>query len=433
MKKINLLFDASRLASNYSKDSGRAGIFFVAYNLLEQFTRQGTFNISLYVRRDRAFALTKMKCDPFLSQFVFITLQEKQYILSAIAMYKKQLHETKNILKLAICFFKLTKNYIHIFFYHLLNNTNRRKLENIDAFFSPANAIIDEIKNVKHIKRFIVLHDAIPLIFPDSSADWYNDRFIPSIDTETYCFCVSENTKCDFLQYIPNRFDKMKMIVTPAASSQKFIPNTDKNQLQIILNKYGVTDNRAYILSLCSFNPHKNLIFTIECFMRFIKKHRIHDLYFYLCGGMNNHVFIAKLAECIKNFADYRDKILLLGYIDDADVNVIYSNALFFTFISKYEGFGTPPLEAMMAGTPVITSNNSSLPEVVGDAAITIDCESYEQCIKAFEDLYFNKDLRRKYSMKGQERAKLFSWEKTAKLMTETILAVTKQESKQSY
>jgi glycosyltransferase involved in cell wall biosynthesis len=87
-----------------------------------------------------------------------------------------------------------------------------------------------------------------------------------------------------------------------------------------------------------------------------------------------------------------------------------------------------PPLEAMQAGVPVITSNNSSLPEVVGDAAITIDCNSEEQCIKAFEDFYFREDLRRMYIQRGFDRVKLFSWRKTVKIIKNVITHEDKDE-----
>jgi glycosyltransferase involved in cell wall biosynthesis len=167
--------------------------------------------------------------------------------------------------------------------------------------------------------------------------------------------------------------------------------------------------------------PHKNLIFTISCFIKFIDKHAIHDLYFYLAGAQAGN-FNATLENRIPHFKEYRNKIIKLGYVDDEDVNILYSNSLFFTFISQYEGFGIPPLEAMAAGTPVITSNNSSLPEVVGEAAITIDCDNEDQCIRAFEDLYFNEDLRQSYIQRGLERAKLFSWEKTARMICDAML-----------
>jgi glycosyltransferase involved in cell wall biosynthesis len=146
-------------------------------------------------------------------------------------------------------------------------------------------------------------------------------------------------------------------------------------------------------------------------------------------GGGHFESFIAQFEQEFAEFSGYQDKIIRLGYIDDEDVNILYSNSLFFPFLSQYEGFGMPPLEAMQAGTPVIASNNSSLPEVVGDAAISIDCDSEEQCIKAFEALYFNDALRNEYIAKGRERAKLFSWEKTVNAMTEVITSVCGMEN----
>jgi glycosyltransferase involved in cell wall biosynthesis len=126
----------------------------------------------------------------------------------------------------------------------------------------------------------------------------------------------------------------------------------------------------------------------------------------------------------IDSAGQWKSKIVRLGYVADRDVNILYSNSLFFTYISQYEGFGMPPLEAMQSGTPVITSNNSSLPEVVGEAAIKIDCADEKACLKAFEDLYFKENLRKKYITKGLQRAKLFSWDKTAR----KIIGVIKEK-----
>ena len=92
---------------------------------------------------------------------------------------------------------------------------------------------------------------------------------------------------------------------------------------------------------------------------------------------------------------------------------VLYSNAEWFVYTSQYEGFGLPPLEAMQCGCPVITSNNSSLPEVVGDAGIMIDWDDEEQHIQSYEKFYFNESLRKEYGQKGLKRAKNFSWKKT--------------------
>jgi glycosyltransferase involved in cell wall biosynthesis len=295
------------------------------------------------------------------------------------------------------------------------------------VFLSPVYSISDEIKNNTSIKLFHVLYDCVPLLKdipypPVDNNDWYI-KMVQGLNNTTYYFCISECTKNDFLKLFPNQLDETKMFVTPIATSQIFYPNYDKSNIQKIFEKYGIASNHNnyYIFSLCNIDPRKNLVFTIKCFIKFIKKHKIDNLYFYLGGGYLTG-FIDQFTNTAYGFNEYNKKIIRLGYIDDEDVNILYSNSLFFVYLSQYEGFGLPPLEAMQAGTPVICSNNSSLPEVVGDAAITITYNDEKACIKAFEDLYFNEDLRKHYIGKGLERAKLFSWEKTVKLMNDAII-----------
>ena len=110
----------------------------------------------------------------------------------------------------------------------------------------------------------------------------------------------------------------------------------------------------------------------------------------------------------------YDQYIIYAGYVNDEDLPTLYSNAEWFVFTSQYEGFGLPPLEAMQCGCPVITSNNSSLPEVVGDAGLMIDWDSDEQHVEAYEKYYFDKALREEKRRKGLERAETFSWKKTS-------------------
>ena len=128
-----------------------------------------------------------------------------------------------------------------------------------------------------------------------------------------------------------------------------------------------------------------------------------------------------RFSEQIKREIQYSESIdrcvLYAGYVDDDDLPILYSNAEWFVFTTQYEGFGLPPLEAMQCGCPVITSNNSSLPEVIGDAGIMIDWDSDEQHIEAYERYYFDEELRNENSRKGIERAKFFSWKKTVEKM----------------
>ena len=99
----------------------------------------------------------------------------------------------------------------------------------------------------------------------------------------------------------------------------------------------------------------------------------------------------------------------------------MYSGAEFFVYTSQYEGFGLPPLEAMQCGCPVITSNNSSLPEVIGDAGIMIDWDNDEQHIAAYEKYYMDEKYRDKMAKAGLEHAKQFSWEKTIETVINQI------------
>ena len=107
-----------------------------------------------------------------------------------------------------------------------------------------------------------------------------------------------------------------------------------------------------------------------------------------------------------------KSKVLLVGYIEETQLKYYYSNATCFIYPSLYEGFGLPVLEAMQCGCPVITSNTTSLPEVIGDCGITIDPTNNDDMINALEKMYFDSSFRKECSIKGLKRASQFSWEK---------------------
>ena len=141
----------------------------------------------------------------------------------------------------------------------------------------------------------------------------------------------------------------------------------------------------------------------------------------FVLGGSAWNGFIEKFEQEVPEYAKYKNKIIRAGYIDDEDLEILYSNAEWFVYTSQYEGFGMPPLEAMDCGCPVITSNNSSLPEVVGNAGIMIDWDSDEQHISAYEKYYFDAKYRQTMAQKGLKQATKFSWQKAADIMVETF------------
>lgn len=430
-KKINILYDATILAVGFLDNAHRTGIFFAAYNILKQFANNDLFNITLYVQK-RIHAVKYFKKDDLLSKFPVFVISDDLLNID-IDIYKNKLKKISGKLKKIIYILKSATKIpqkIRDFIYNFSNNEiNSHVLETIDVYLSPLHTAPLEITKHSGIKHFMLLHDMIcmifPQYFPEISSDnfWFN-KMVNSLNKNTFYFCNSESTKRDYLKFYASQLDIHKLIVTYAASSQFFFPDYDKTKVVALFDKYKTKykykNGDNYILSFCTLEPRKNLPFTVHCFIKFIKKHHIDNLYFCL-GGAQWDGFIEQLEKQISDLNGYREKIIRLGYVDDKDANTLYSNALFFTYISQYEGFGTPPLEAMQAGTPVITSNNSSLPEVAGDSAIMIDYDSEEQCIRAFEDLYFNEELRNHYIKKGLERAELFSWKKTVDKMTEAI------------
>jgi len=429
-KPLKLLFDATIIVENIkSNTSGRSGIFWVAYNILRQFGKNPLYKLTLLVPQKTVIG-KENELMIFLSSFPSISIYERDIYETNINVHKDQIKNTKNIFIIGFRYLQILKNIIILFVLKVFFNNL-----NYDVYFSPLHSISDTIKNNFSINFFHILYDCIPILEIFSSisdmisSSWFS-QLIQNLNRETYYFCISECTKNDFLRLFPYQLDESRMFITPISTSQNFFPNYNKIYLHNIFKKYGITFKQGdlYMFTLCNIDPRKNLIFTIKCFLEFIRKHNINNFYF-LLGGASFFGYYEKFLNEISNFAGYQDKIIQLGYVDDEDVNVLYSNSLFFTFLSQYEGFGIPPLEAMQAGTPVICSNNSSLPEVVGDAAITITYNDEEACIKAFEDLYFNEDLRKYYIEKGLERSKLFSWEKTFNIMSKIIIDVINTKS----
>lgn len=389
--KINILFDASVLMDGCIDKNAQRGIFWVTYNLARQFVKDSRFELTFILETS-----VNNKIPKELPIFKDVKIMSKNFYLGAGANYKVIPNKKFNIYKYDVYF-------------------NSGHTSNFNTDFKPI--------------RFYYLHDVMPML----KYDWFDNKwkkyfldFHQSLNSDDYAFCVSQDCKKGFLRF----FDKLEpenLFVSYNSTSQKLIVNKDKAQLDIILKKYNVhrSKNDKYIYYMGSVDDsRKNLIFTIKCFIKFIEQYNINDLYFYL-GGAGKEKLEANLTKMLGQlYVNYSNFIKPLGFVSANDVNILYSNSLFFSFLSLYEGFGMPPLEAMQAGTPVVCANNSSLPEVVGDAAILVDGDDEKQIINAFRDFYFNEDLRNEYIQKGLERAKLFSWEKTYKIISDKIIDV---------
>ena len=336
-EKINLLFDASSIIEGFSsKDLHRSGIYWVAYNLLKQFSSSPAYKITL-LSSPYDFFVRKRIVKHFQYSYNYMTFYDYDKCNNNIIIRKNKIRKTKNIIKICYYVLRIIESRAHI----ILSRGQKGKINNFDIFFSPRDCIPDMIRSIPSIKHFQVLHDCIPSIFKElypfiDLNHWYVN-VVKMLNKETHYFCVSESTKSDFLRIFPEQLDKIKMFVTPNASSMNFSPQYNKEILHRILKKYNALPgvSACYIFSLCTIEPRKNLVFTIKCFIEFLKKYHIDNFYFYLGGGYFPD-YIDQFKQVVNDFSEYQNKIIMLGYVDDEDANVLYSNSLFFIFLSQY-------------------------------------------------------------------------------------------------
>lgn len=232
---------------------------------------------------------------------------------------------------------------------------------------------------------------------------------------------LSEHTRRDVIATYgidPNRVEAI-----PLAAPAHFGPVDDVRELQRVRHSYGI--NGDYILSVGSIQPRKNLVRLVQAYAQLKSK---------LQEKLPKLVLVGKRAwlydETLRTLeaSGVQDLVVLTGYVPDADLPALYSGALCFVYPSFFEGFGLPPLEAMKCGTPVLVGNATSLPEVVGDAGLTVDPYDVDAIAGGLEKLINDSALRKILSVKGRERAEMFDWRETAR----RTLRVYEQVGKQS-
>ncbi len=231
-----------------------------------------------------------------------------------------------------------------------------------------------------------------------------------SLEIADVIITPSVSTKKDLISLY--NYPEEKIIVTPlGVNHNAYKPITDKTLLDAFKQKYSLG---RYILFLGALDLRKNAISLLKAYVILCRKmglNRVPDLVFGGGRGCKNKIFEEKYLSLDKTI---RDKIRFLGYLPQEEMPFLYSGADVFAFPSLWEGFGLPPLEAMACGVPVVTSNISSLPEVVGDAALLVDPNSYEQIAEAIYKVLTDEDLASRLKHAGIKQAAKFTWKTTA-------------------
>lgn len=391
---MKLLFDCTELSYFNEKSGHRAGVFFVALNLFKELKKRNV-DITFHCDFKRYYIMKT------ISEFSDIPLLEEHSILNKFVgwlVYKTD-NLPKKIKYAVLIFARFYDKYLC-----KINKPNLKDIEKFDAYFSPFTPPSVEIE-LSTIKKFRMLHDIIPILengYPKSPKDWYYKIYTTISDkNNNYYLANSESTRSDVLKYFKIKEDNIKTILLGA--DDKFHPAER-------------TTNEKYILSLCTLGKRKNLIFAIKNFFEFINTYNINDLKMVLVGGIWQK-FEKELQSAIGDFD--KTKLDFLGYVKDEKLPELYSNAMMFVYPSLYEGFGLPVLEAMKCGCPVITSNTSSLPEVIGQAGIQINPTNDEELINAYKKMYEDTFFRELCKERGLIRAKAFSWQKAASELLE--------------
>lgn len=201
-----------------------------------------------------------------------------------------------------------------------------------------------------------------------------------------------------------------RITVIPEAAPAVFAP-ANQAEIERVRRAYGIDDE--YILAVGSIQPRKNLVRLMAAYSHL----RLRSSQ----AKLPRLVLVGKCAwlynETLRSIdeLELQKSVTLTGYVPESDLPGLYSGALCFVYPSYFEGFGLPPLEAMKCGAAVIVGNKTSLPEVVGDAAVLVDPFDVSAIGSAIERVITDSSLRASLQAKGLERAKLFDWRETAR------------------
>ncbi len=261
-------------------------------------------------------------------------------------------------------------------------------------------------------KTIATIHDLTPFLYPQ----WHHIKVIKAHKNKMFwaskeCskfICVSKNTQKDLLKLYPCVPISKTQVIYEAAEDKysEFLklPKTSQQKKQEVIKKqYGLD---KFILAQGTREPRKNLNNLIEAFSLFVKKYPKTQIELAIAGKYGWGKDVDHHKNC---------HIKVLGFIPEKDMVALHATALCLVYPSLYEGFGLPILKSMKVGTPVVTSNVSSLPEIANNSAILVDPYSVKDIAKAIEKISKSKILRENLIKKGLENSKKFSWFQTAK------------------
>jgi glycosyltransferase involved in cell wall biosynthesis len=275
-------------------------------------------------------------------------------------------------------------------------------------------------------RAVVTIHDCIHLMFPQYLPNrlaygyaratlWAAARRAERI------FTVSETSKADILRYCDVAAERI--IVVYNAIDERFATPPEPEAIERVRERYQL--HGPFALYVGNIKPHKNLERLIDAF-DLVRRGGFERLELLIIGDQISKY--PRLRRAVDKHKLHKH-VRFLGFVADDTLAALYRLATVFVFPSLYEGFGLPPLEAMASGTPVVTSNRSSLPEVVGDAAVLVDPYSAASIAEGIQQVLSDPELRRSLSARGLARAREFSWDASIRRVHEVYMDVASQST----
>lgn len=261
-------------------------------------------------------------------------------------------------------------------------------------------------------RQVVTVHDLAFLFYPEAampSLHRYLNVVVPrSVRRADHLLADSHNTAKDLQDQWQIAAEHIT-VVQGAVDHERFQPVTDTQQLAEVRRRYGIGDH-PFILGLSTLQPRKNFARLIEAFHQARQTAKLpHRL---IIGGGKGWLFDEIFARV--QALELTDDVLFPGYIADADLPALYTAAEVFAFPSLYEGFGLPVIEALACGTPVLTADNSCLPEAAGPGALYVKAEQVESIAEGLVTLAENASLRQQLRTLGLAHAAQFTWQRSA-------------------
>jgi glycosyltransferase involved in cell wall biosynthesis len=278
----------------------------------------------------------------------------------------------------------------------------------IDLLHSPAYISPLSGNFAKVVTLFDMHYHYYPETFTLAKRLYWNHYIPKSANQVDKIITLSNYSKKDICNIL--HIPESKVHVTPASASENYVQMRTADEIHTFLDSRHL--KQPYLLCMATFNRHKNLVGVVCAFSKMKKLYSCpHHL---VLGGIKTNYYPTVLKEIEKS--DYKQDIHVLDYLPEQQLPLLYQGADLFVLLSYFEGFGLPVLEAMAGGTPVLCSNRTSLPEVVGDAAVLVDPDDESSIVNAIIDLLKNPEKRKSLGAKGRERANAFSWKTMAEL-----------------